>query len=156
MGNRTKLRRLTVFFLLIVSFSLSGYAAGVKKASEVRPPVADTLQQSSIDSTSPRKVSVLSHASVESSDDDATAEKELPTVAESFEPASISWVYTSDGILMHNLPEGASLSLLNLHGKKVLTMDDVEETAELTFSERGIFILQIHYDDKMIAYRIRI
>lgn len=146
--------RLSVLVYLFLSFSFGAFAAGTKPEAAA-PTVVDSLHHAYADSSIVRGNGVVSEVPEQAAKEANEPATENTLAEEEFVPERISWMYTREGIRLEHVPEGASLAVMNLHGRKVMTMDAADEAILLPLVEKGIFILQIHYGEKMVAYRLR-
>lgn len=70
------------------------------------------------------------------------------------EMSTISWVYSQGGVLLRNLPRGASVTVLNLMGRRMATVEDVAAETEVSLGAKGIYILQVRTGNQTSSYKI--
>ena len=67
----------------------------------------------------------------------------------------ISWLSTSNGVMVRNLPYGCNLLVLDIMGKQVQSFQHVTSDQKIDLLHKGIYLLQVKQDQSTKTYKIK-
>ena len=66
----------------------------------------------------------------------------------------IIWTATTDGITVRNLPANCNVSVFDMIGKQVQSLQGISSEIKLSLSRKGIYLLQVKQNQELNAYKI--
>ena len=67
----------------------------------------------------------------------------------------ISWLSTSNGVMVRNLPYGCNVLVLDIMGKQVQSFQHVTSDQKIDLLHKGIYLLQVKQDQSTKTYKIK-
>ena len=66
----------------------------------------------------------------------------------------IIWTATTDGITVRNLPANCNVSVFDMIGKQVQSLQGISSEIKLSLSRKGIYLLQVKQNQELSTYKI--
>ena len=67
----------------------------------------------------------------------------------------ISWSVVAGGILVRNVPLNSTLTVLDMMGRQIQTIENNQSEIKLSLSQKGIYLLQIRQNQEIKTYKVR-
>ena len=81
--------------------------------------------------------------------------KSTTTGIESQKENSIFWSVVQSGIQLHNLPLNSRVTVLDLMGKQIQTLENNSSEITINLYQKGIYLLQVRLNQELKTYKVR-